>query len=123
MRARVLLAPHLISLPRIPCAQPPQGYREDDGLLLESDTDEQLVRALGVVGRWVGAWVGGGLSVTGAHPPFTLPPPPPPPLQLIHIPFNSACKLSGLVIKSSGTEGQVRRGAGCGGGKGKCAER
>lgn len=41
-----------------------QGYREDDGLYLESDTDEQL---------------------------------------LIHIPFNTACKLSGLVIKSSGS--------------------
>ena len=42
-----------------------QGYREDDGLFLESDTDEQL---------------------------------------LIHIPFNTACKLSGLIIKSSGSE-------------------
>ncbi|KAL4854274.1 PITH domain-containing protein [Chlorella vulgaris] len=37
-----------------------QGYREDDGLFLESDTDEQL---------------------------------------LIHIPFNTACKLSGLAPK------------------------
>ncbi|PSC75971.1 PITH domain-containing protein [Micractinium conductrix] len=44
-----------------------QGYREDDGLYLESDTDEQL---------------------------------------LIHIPFNTACKLSGLVIKST-KEGQA----------------
>ncbi|KAI3426924.1 hypothetical protein D9Q98_006868 [Chlorella vulgaris] len=42
-----------------------QGYREDDGLFLESDTDEQL---------------------------------------LIHIPFNTACKLSGLVIKSTKTD-------------------
>jgi hypothetical protein len=46
-----------------------QGYREDDGLYLESDTDEQL---------------------------------------LIHIPFNTACKLSGLVIKSTKSADQVR---------------
>ena len=47
---------------------PEQGYREDDGLYLESDTDEQL---------------------------------------LIHIPFNTACKLQGLVIKSSKAPEQV----------------
>jgi hypothetical protein len=45
-----------------------QGYREDDGLYLESDTDEQL---------------------------------------LIHIPFNTACKLQGLVIKSTKAPEQV----------------
>lgn len=39
-----------------------QGYREDSGLLLESDTDEQL---------------------------------------LIHIPFNQAVRLSGILIKGS----------------------
>ena len=58
---------------------PEQGYREDDGLYLESDTDEQL---------------------------------------LIHIPFNTACKLQGLVIKSSKAPEQVlpanwELGAGC----------
>ena len=54
-----------------------QGYREDDGLYLESDTDEQL---------------------------------------LIHIPFNTACKLQGLVIKSTKAPEQVLPGsssAGC----------
>ena len=50
-----LLPPHPLSCSSL------QGYREDDGLYLESDTDEQL---------------------------------------LIHIPFNTACKLSGLVLKS-----------------------
>ncbi|KAL4420910.1 hypothetical protein ABPG77_001251 [Micractinium sp. CCAP 211/92] len=45
-----------------------QGYREDDGLYLESDTDEQL---------------------------------------LIHIPFNTACKLSGLVVKSTKSADQA----------------
>ncbi|KAI7836452.1 hypothetical protein COHA_009669 [Chlorella ohadii] len=45
-----------------------QGYREDDGLFLESDTDEQL---------------------------------------LIHVPFNSACKLSGLVVKSTKSPDQA----------------
>ena len=45
-----------------------QGYREDDGLYLESDTDEQL---------------------------------------LIHIPFQSAVSLSGLVLKSVKSEDQA----------------
>lgn len=45
-----------------------QGYRDDDGVYLESDADEQL---------------------------------------LIHIPFNQAVKLQGLVVKSSATEGRA----------------
>ena len=56
------LPPHTLTAIR-------QGYREDDGLYLESDTDEQL---------------------------------------LIHIPFQNACRLSGLVIKSSQSPEQVR---------------
>ena len=49
------------------------SYREDDGLYLESDTDEQL---------------------------------------LIHVPFNSACKLAGLVVKSTKSPDQVGAAAG-----------
>eukprot|EP00887_Chlorella_sp_A99_P001062 scaffold14.g1062.t1 len=62
-RAPRPLLSNALRLLAIPCCAR-QGYREDDGLYLESDTDEQL---------------------------------------LIHIPFNTACKLSGLVIKSSGS--------------------
>lgn len=58
------------------CTLPKPSYREDDGLYLESDTDEQL---------------------------------------LIHVPFNSACKLSGLVVKSTKSGDQVREAA-CAGG-------
>ena len=45
-----------------------QGYREDDGLLLESDTDEQI---------------------------------------LIHIPFQQAARLTGIIIKSSAADGHA----------------
>ena len=89
-----------------------QGYREDDGLYLESDTDEQVCAcASSAASRWRLALLADGrlrrspsLLSTAADLAAALPPPF---CQLlIHIPFNTACKLSGLVIKST-KEGQV----------------